>query len=412
MDIRTEKEAWDAIREDSVLFKYVPDGLKTENMCFEAVKRVPANIDLVPRGMRTAELCEEAVKGSPFVLGHVPEKLRTRDMCLSAVQRGGIVLGDVPESLKDREMCLAAVRDCPDAMRFVPEGQMDEALCLEAVQGNADGKAKASLHEPLGLVPESFRTPAVCTAAVKASGRALRYVPEWLKTPEICLEAVKQDGMALEFVPKKQRTKELCMEAVKSDPTVLADVPNAVKTEEMCLAAMEHADSKFVFASTLLRRFVPPRLKTDAVMLAAVTADPISLESLPDRLKTDEVCLEAVRKSEGRALQYCPPDFLARAAETLTGEMKPRQEESFANGFFDGFCKAAPEWYKGDALENDCDSRTPFATPWHWMDMEEWFDSSLSPKEMGSAWAESCAQRMEEERERLKEPAEDEGPRP
>jgi hypothetical protein len=55
------------------------------------------------------------------------------------------------------------------------------------------------------FVPRELRSEAVCLAAVKEDGFALRYVPEELKSEELCLAAVRQNGDALQFVPMELR---------------------------------------------------------------------------------------------------------------------------------------------------------------------------------------------------------------
>ena len=53
----------------------------------------------------------------------------------------------------------------------------------------------------------SWRTAAICLAAVKQEGKALRYVPYDLRTLSICSAAVKQDEQSMYHVPVKLRAE-------------------------------------------------------------------------------------------------------------------------------------------------------------------------------------------------------------
>ena len=57
--------------------------------------------------------------------------------------------------------------------------------------------------------------------------------------------------------------------------------------------------------------------------------------------------------------------------------------ECFGDEFCRGFNEECPDGYD---VERD-QSATPWFTPWHWADMADWFDESLTPYEMGRQWA-------------------------
>ena len=55
----------------------------------------------------------------------------------------------------------------------------------------------------------------------------------------------------------------------------------------------------------------------------------------------------------------------------------------FMTNFVDGFCEGAPEGY--DLI--DAESPRPWCAPWTWEEESSWRDDSLTPYEMGKAWA-------------------------
>ena len=65
--------------------------------------------------------------------------------------------------------------------------------------------------------------------------------------------------------------------------------------------------------------------------------------------------------------------------------------------FIEGFCDAAPSWYN---VEEDGATPAPWCAPWTWTRQAFWYDSTLSPYEMGKEWARLMLEEMEEAREK------------
>ena len=87
----------------------------------------------------------------------------------------------------------------------------------------------------------------------------------------------------------------------------------------------------------------------------------------------------------------------ATAAEAIN-------DDGFVQDFVDGFYDGAPAGYSTDG---DCKTSSPWCTPWHWCQKEgDWFNPSLSPYEMGKAFAAKVYDDLEEvleEDEKLRE---------
>jgi len=172
--------------------------------------------------------------------GGLLSTIKNADDCLKWVRASWRELKYVPDSWKTPELCIAAVIQNEDALKYVPKELEDS--CFWAAQFM------------LGLVPKALRTPELCLAAVKIGSENLKYVPRALRTPELCLSAVKghcrpaekfvwnarqakKDGTVLRSVPKALRTAELCLAAVRTSGYALKYVPEALKTPELQAAA-------------------------------------------------------------------------------------------------------------------------------------------------------------------------------
>ena len=78
-------------------------------------------------------------------------------------------------------------------------------------------------------------------------------------------------------------------------------VPDKLKTPELCLAAVTKVG--------WLLEFVPDELKTRKLCLVAVSNNGDALEFVPEEFKTLELCLAAVTKNNGYALEFVPDEL-------------------------------------------------------------------------------------------------------
>lgn len=263
---------------------------------------------------------------------------------------------------EDRVQRLEAIKN--GDLRLVPETYND---WLEAVSAEIKAGPFYTFNyygALLKYVPEIYKTPELCRAAVENEGSALEFVPESLKTAELCRAAVccshtlgmgsdwEGYGASLKFVPDEIRTRALCFDAVLNQGA-FDDVPEAIKTRDFYIDVLSgrwygySKDDKAmmnsvpdIFRNTefyfeVIQRqieafkHVPDEYKTTEMCLFAVEHDGYSggwisenayylnavpkLSYVPDALKTEELCLTAV-KQNWHALEFVP--------DTLkTGEM-------------------------------------------------------------------------------------------
>jgi hypothetical protein len=148
----------------------------------------------------TPERAQQAVAENGEMLAYVPPKLVTRELCWSAVgsDQSGAAVGEVPEEFFSEEIFIHAVKNGP-------------AWTLD-------------------YIPEDWRTPSVCWAAVNHNGTALQSVPWNHKTREICQAAVKNSAWAIDAVPTHMRTLDMCVDAVKRVPHVINYLDDPLKT--------------------------------------------------------------------------------------------------------------------------------------------------------------------------------------
>ena len=95
------------------------------------------------RKYKDAEATLEAVRQDGLALRDVPEDLKTEAVCLAAVQQYGQALKFVPKERKTPEVCLEAVKQDGRALKFVPAAQKTETVCIEAMNGRAGTACRA-----------------------------------------------------------------------------------------------------------------------------------------------------------------------------------------------------------------------------------------------------------------------------
>jgi len=174
-------------------------------------------------------------------------------------------------------------------------------------------------------VPDEFKTPDLCSAAVNNSSLSLEFVPEHLKTKEICLNAVNKDGGALLFVPHVLKG-ELYLIAIQNGAS-LSDVPIDQRDEKISETAVRNHPYDL--------EFVPEDLKTKEICMLAVSNHGSLLEIVPEHLKTKEICLEAVN-NDVNALEFVPDELKDTVIKAVS---EPRQRHNSLESVPSGTCK-------------------------------------------------------------------------
>ncbi len=364
---KTPEAYMDAIKQNGLELRFVPEALKTPPLCMAAVRQNGLALFFVPQQMKTPELCLNAITRNAWALEHVPEPLKSdATFCLTAIRTNAEVMTVLPHAMctddfsrravemnvnafssykirKSPELCMTAMRQKGRLLRFIPDPIKTKNICAEAIKNDGMSIVDVPIFlnsfelcmmavqrngKALAYVPERFKTLELCMEAVKQDGRALPFVPAGFKPrkdavslfdiyrrttfdiPAIYMTAVQSDGRALEFVPAEFRTAELCRIAVRSHWLALKDVPPTLKTEGLCLAAVQ-SDARAFMACTQAR--------TPAICMAAVRQDGMLLEHVPDAMKTAELCMVAV-KQNGIAVKFVPDRL--KTLELCTATMK------------------------------------------------------------------------------------------
>jgi len=138
----------------------------------------------------------EMVKADGWDLEHVPKKFITPEICLAAVQRHGNALAHVPEEFITPEICLAAVTNSGFALFYVPWKLQTTEMCLIALKEGEDIKGAIFYY----MSPECI-TPGMYVVFVNKRGANLKIVPNEFKTPEVCLAAIRQNPDAEQYSP-------------------------------------------------------------------------------------------------------------------------------------------------------------------------------------------------------------------
>jgi hypothetical protein len=194
-------------------------------------------------------------------------------------------------------------KDPKFGLEHVPEKFRTPEVCKAAVE----------IYDwALKDVPEKFITPELCKIAVEHSGYALRYVPEKFITPELCKIAIENNIDSLRYIPKKFLTSELFKNALQNSTSenavriVFGYAPDEIKTPEICKIALKKA---------AYIRDVPEKLITPELCKIAVENNIWNFENVPDKFKTLEICKIALEKAEKSpfgadlAIEHMPKDI-------------------------------------------------------------------------------------------------------
>lgn len=224
----------------------------------------------IPAALRAAIDWREYVLADPKLIDEVPEEELPEggmEALLRALVSEAVGLDFVADSWRTKAVCLAAVESDGEDLAEVPARAMDAEI-VEA--------AARSAPESIRHAPPRLRTREACRAAVEGDPECLRFVPEGVLEPEWAEAAVAAVPRLLADTPERLRTRKACLSAVSSDPSLLRFVPDAALDESVALA--------FLSAGGRLSG-LPGRLRTRSVCLASPSAP--GRGEIPDPLLSD-----------------------------------------------------------------------------------------------------------------------------
>ena len=282
--------------------RWIPESLRSADLCKIAVRERPSSLAHVPMALRSRALCRAAVEDDGMALEFVPEPLRTTDLCALAVGQNGLALQFVPKELRSPAICDAALQNDACALHWVPAQLKTYDICLQALERAADldeeddgthGAADLnSVRHLLEAVPEKHRDRVMCETALR--------IP-------FCFCSVMLVPEALRHVPPEFIDEEMSCKAVSAMPEMLACVPDQLCTAELCLEAVTRGRVYRSNGASLVLRYVPHRLRTKGLCMAAVLNQPESLQFVPESLR-DTVMYEQAVSRTGHVLAMVPEE--------------------------------------------------------------------------------------------------------
>lgn len=215
---------------------------------------------------------------------------RTPAVRRAACWKDGTNLQHVARRDRDTDLCKLAVT-CGDALQWVPDEQLtDEMLEL------------ACRHHGVALrhVDAERITATLCHVAVSQDAVALQHVPVWYRSAALCRQAVVSVGATIAFTPTYHRTAHLCGLAMQNlqEADFMRHFPEGIFTVEWYQSVLRSSPHVF--------KWVPARMRTEAVVLAAVRVSGMALKYVPLRSRSPVVCLAAVCRDPDVLLTVLP----------------------------------------------------------------------------------------------------------
>ena len=234
-----------AIKNDINKFSSIPDKIKTFDFCIGLVLKDLCFLNVVPTQIKTAEFYNEVFKYRHEVFEHVPNKFKTYEMCLDALSRNISYVKHVPVEFFDSKICQLASKSY-HFIQYIPTELLTEELCNIAFSQNT---------EFFVYIPTKYKTQTMCDKYVYNDYlNRFKHVPDNFKTPEMCLAAVIAYAELIKNVPDNLKTKEMCWAAVGANAELFIHVPGNLKTFEMCMYV-------YRFGSNKMRGLIPSEFK-------------------------------------------------------------------------------------------------------------------------------------------------------
>jgi len=314
---------------------------KTDNDYMGSVKRDWRNFAYVPDEAKTYEMCLYMVQCGLTTIKEIPEQMRTKELCLydlyAALKNGPFIfkkhdnppLEKLPDEPLSRELCHEAVANDPKAIGFVPPEYLDTQFCFDVMKRGGNFTAIDFKPPPrdcyldLTLVPDNVKTYELYLKIVSYSGHRLKDVPKNMVNLELCFAAfgivysnlqnenkkidadIRRPGQSsrdtcLKYVPKKLRTQELCLAAVQYNSDNMQYVPDKIRTLEMCTLAVTRYTRRRTYHNYSFEgggynlRYIPKELMTPELLKAAIQSGGKYMQYIPKELITPELLLIAV----------------------------------------------------------------------------------------------------------------------
>lgn len=192
---------------------------------------------------------------------------------------------------KTRAICLAAAKRDGLALKDVPEDIRDAEIIDTALKSNG--------YALRFLKPEEL-SRARYDMAIESNSASLSFIPRHDITQELCYEAVRNRSMAIEYVPEQLQTYELCLMAVKDAGRNITHVSDYLIDDALCLVACV-TDPWAVQYLTPLER--TSKVAWDVVLRAPESIKLFSVDALDHKL-----CIEAA-KITSNVIQYIPSEY-------------------------------------------------------------------------------------------------------
>lgn len=230
-----------AVTQDPYVFRHMPQYLRTDAVI--RVLRQPFDKSIfpfVPVAKQTASMRMAAVEARGVMLYHIPYEHQTAELCMAAVEEDGQAFRFAAPRFKTVELAIAAVEQTPSAIRYLKRELLVDALWTANIVQHD--------YNVFLELPDAYKTPAMCMAAVQDMYFCIRHVPAAYVTREMCCVAWRGYKNMVEQVGRSCLSPHMLLD--NSHPLLyvvglelgevkcLADVPETMRTKEVCDTAL------------------------------------------------------------------------------------------------------------------------------------------------------------------------------
>ena len=277
-----------AIRQDPFVLKYIKN--QTKEMCESALYLNPMSIKFVK--IQTEDMCTNAIKRNPKTLQYC--KYQPNDIIEDLVKRDGRYLKYIKPKNQTEIICIYSILSTPESIKYVHK--------------QTKKNVKRAIKENgllLKFIKDEFKTHKIIQLAL-INPKALEFVDQDKHTDVRFLieDLLKKDGMVLEHV--KDKTQEHCNIALNNNIDAIKFVPEEYQTIEMGWKALLNNINNIAYIKKQTKQMGTYVINKDGGLLShvkhktsdmcmdAVMKNPWSIMDIEDDLKTDDILLAAI----------------------------------------------------------------------------------------------------------------------
>lgn len=269
------EEALIVVRSEPTIIASFPDTLLTDDILYEALSRDESVYDLIDPIFFSEELINRLVLNDIRALNLVPPHKLSRAHLLAVVEQDGMNICSINPKRLDTEVCITAINSAAEAHDFVPQELQSPEYINQLIKSRPDFVDRIDVEQ---------RNPEIIGSLLDSHPNLIRYLAMPDRTAQRCKQVLALDPTTAQYFPEKIYDSAEFL-ALMSSMDFFAK-PTSVHSATLVRKSL----ANMLFENNVdIYKHLPDSVKTEAMAVKAVIADPENAFVTPSSLKRNDV---------------------------------------------------------------------------------------------------------------------------